>query len=193
MPEAIDIQIRQLINNSLHGVAKAALDKSKEFAPVFTGKLKESGKLTPETPPSGPTICTEFIISYTAYNDQPEVMQQIGEYSYGEAASDGISPSEDMPPVYYEYEVYRNRPYVYPSNHPLFGQTRPAGNVKVKYRYVPVTGIDGSVRYLNPKGPQKENLSSPEFLEDALSKVFDDTFGTPNGLTRFGTNWSVRV
>ncbi len=203
MPESIDLQVRQLINTALHGVAKAALDKSKEFAPVFTGKLKASGKLVPETFSAGRSTATEFTITYDAYNAIPAVTEQLGQYSYGDAASYGISASETTPDIEYKVQVYKSRPYTFPqfmpgSNgttpHPRAGEVRPPGIYEITTRnYVPVTGLDGSIRFLNPKGPRKENLSSPEFLEDAVIKVFDDTFGTSNGLTRFGTNWSVRV
>ena len=100
-----DLQIRTILNTAFYNLSKEILDVSRSAAPEWTGTLRDSGKISPQTFTDEQQI--EIQISYNAYTNDilqfsPETLQKLdGGVNYAHATEYGLMDTDGPG---YDYE-----------------------------------------------------------------------------------------
>ena len=199
-----DLQIRTILNTAFYNLSKEILDVSRSAAPEWTGTLRDSGKISPQTFTDEHQI--EIQISYNAYTNDilqfsPETLQKLdGGVNYAPATEYGLMDTDGTG---YDYEGNKRDSWtIQGKNEDGEWEDRPQTgyifqvwdselrDYKNYYNVVPVKGKNGGLRMLRPQGPEKP--TKPDFLKGTLEEVFKQTFTTRNGLVPYNTNWSIK-
>jgi len=197
-------QIRTILNTAFYNLSKEILEVSRSEAPEWTGTLRESGKISPQT--FTDDMETEIEVSYNAYTNDilqfsPETLQKLdGGVNYAPATEYGLMDTDNTG---YDYEGNKRDTWTIQGKNedgemedrPQTGYIFQVWDTELRdyknyYNVVPVQGKNGGLRMLRPQGPEKP--SKPEFLKRAIERVFTQTFTTRNGLVPYNINWTIQ-